>query len=52
MKDNETISEPDDILMSSLDKFKNEVAHVKRPQVTSYYYVHNINIFSKYNGFE
>lgn len=29
-----------------------EVALAKRPQYTSYYFVHNINVFQKYKGFE
>ncbi|CDW85633.1 ubiquitin carboxyl-terminal hydrolase family protein [Stylonychia lemnae] len=29
-----------------------EVAYVKRQSCTSYYYVHNINMFSKYGGFQ
>jgi hypothetical protein len=28
-----------------------EVAKVKRPQFTSYYMVHNINVFALFKGF-
>lgn len=33
-------------------KFEEEVAYVKKQTSTSYYYVHNINIFSKFSGFD
>lgn len=34
------------------DAYRSEIAKVKRPQYTSFFYVHNINVFSKFRGFE
>ena len=49
----EEIEEKTDMMVETVDtRYKSEVAVIKRPSSTSYFFVHNINVFSKFKGFE